>query len=158
MKSKITVLICILVEIISACIICGNINTKKYSSWIETPALVEDIDISGRVFAARSNQTYVSVVFVSYLTVNSKSIIFYNYTTDCKKGEQIIIKYNPENINEAVYIPYEENRVFKVRRNTVLVFFVLIVLTLLIYAIKSSNRKADDIISQLENEYYGERN
>jgi len=80
-------------------------------------------------------------------------LLFVNYKPKLNINDEITVKYNPENINEVVYLPYEGNRVFKTRRNTILVFSGLIVLTTGAFFIRSSNKKIDDIIAEIESEY-----
>ena len=50
------------------------------------------------------------------------------YNVDCKIGDVLTIKYNPDNQNEIIYLPYEKHRMKTEIRNTIRFFDFLFLL------------------------------
>ena len=150
---KTALFITLVIELAICVAICISVNTDKYTLWTESATIVRDIqhpDFPSP--AARANHPSHYYVFINY-SGKSRSLLFVNYKPKLNINDEITVKYNPENINEVVYLPYEGNRVFKTRRNTILVFSGLIVFTTGAFFIRSSNKKIDDIIAEIESEY-----
>ena len=64
-----------------------------------------------------------------YFDIEYKSIRFVNYKERFSEGDIITIKYNPDNQNEIIYLPYEKHRMKTEIRNTI-IFFAFLVLYL----------------------------
>lgn len=153
MKKILLLTVIILAEIISGFAFCMRINTTKYNSWTEANALVKEItDYENSHHAARSKQKKYYTIFIDYSDV-SNLIRFANYYPDFTENDEIIVKYNPDNLKEVVYIPYEEHCVTQKRRNILLVFIGLIGITLLIYWIIANYKHMNNDISKIESEY-----
>ena len=56
-----------------------------------------------------------------------------NYRTKLEKGDIIKIKYNPDNQNEIIYLPYEKHRMKTEIRNTIIFFAFLVLGTYVVY-------------------------
>jgi hypothetical protein len=133
MKNKLTLIVVLLFEIVLCFIFCLSKNTTKYNSWVQTKAVVNGVDYyeKSRVPAKNKDKNYY-VVFIDYANL-SKHIRFADYKPDFKENDEIIVKYNPNNPENVVYIPYEEHCVAIKKRNTILLFLAAIVITLVMF-------------------------
>ena len=137
MRKKVFFLI-ILIEAIICILICLKINNKQYDSWVEIDAYISDVLITGDVSSFRSNKSISVTIMVKYLD-KAEIIRMEDYKYSFDKGDTILIKYNPLNIKEIIYLPYEKNRVLKERIRIVFVFVGIILVSLYIW-----NSKCND--------------
>jgi hypothetical protein len=138
MKHKLILIVVLMFEIVLCFIFCLSKKITKYNSWVQTKAVVNDVDYyeKSRVPAKNKNKNYY-VVFIDYANL-SKHIRFADYKPDFKENDEIIVKYNPNNPENVVYIPYEEHCVAVKKRNTILSFLTAIVITIVMFI---ANRK-----------------
>lgn len=133
MRKKVFFLI-ILIEAIICILICLKINNKQYDSWVETDAVVFDIHVNNGGKGFRSNQSTHTYIWLDYLNKDDKNFIrVVNYRTKLEKGDIIKIKYNPDNQNEIIYLPYEKHRMKTEIRNTIIFFTFLVLGTYVVY-------------------------
>ena len=82
----------------------------------------------------RGNQSDAYYVWVDYFDIEYKSIRFVNYKERFSEGDIITIKYNPDNQNEIIYLPYEKHRMKTEIRNTIIFFAFLVLGTYVVYS------------------------
>ncbi|MDO5151503.1 MAG: hypothetical protein Q4D76_19295 [Oscillospiraceae bacterium] len=153
MKKNILLTVVILSEIVFCFAICMRINMTRYNSWTESNAFVKEIaDYGNAHHTARSKQKKYYTIYIDYLG-ESNLIRFADYYPDFTENDEIIVKCNPDDLKEVVYIPYEEYCVTQKRRNTIIVFAGLIGITLLIHFIRINHKNMDNIISKIESDY-----
>lgn len=149
MKTKIIFRIIVVVYLIICITLCVRVNNKKYDKWIETQARITDVSIAGEKRTFRSNGSTIVDIMVNYLD-NDRLMIFYNYYPHLNEGDVIMIKYNPENQRDIIYLPYEEHCVSVKRRNIIIFFSVIMLFTVVIYLVK----RAEEVDYTEENHYY----
>ncbi len=130
MKKLIVILF---VEVLLCAFFTSRINCNEYRSWVQANAVVKEIDYyeKSRVSARNQDKDYY-VVFIDYADV-SKHIRFADYKPDFKESDEIIVKYNSDDPENVVYIPYEEHCVAAKKRNTILLFSGAIGITLVMF-------------------------
>lgn len=134
MKQRIILILLIILEVVISVLICSRINIDKYDSWLETDAVVFDIHVNNGGKGFRSNQSTHTYIWLDYLNKDDKNFIMVvNYRTKLEKGDIITIKYNPDNQNEIIYLPYEKHRMKTEIRNTIIFFAFLVLGTYVVY-------------------------
>ena len=137
MKRILILVLFLVLELFFCIFLCIKIDDNKYDKWLETDAEVIDIDIIGKQRPVRSNQSPSTYILVRYLGEDKLNFIWLDgYNVDCKIGDVLTIKYNPDSPGDIIYQPYENHCVFVERRNTIIFFSVLIILTLVVYWFK----------------------
>ena len=137
MKRILVLVLFLVLELFFCIFLCIKIDDNKYDKWLETDAEVIDIDIIGKQRPVRSNQSPSTYILVRYLGEDKLNFIWLDgYNVDCKIGDVLTIKYNPDSPGDIIYQPYEDHCVFVERRNTIIFFSVLIILTLVVYWFK----------------------
>ncbi len=137
MKRILILVLFLVLEVFFCIFLCIKIDDNKYDKWLETDAEIVDIDIIGKQRPVRSNQSPSTYILVRYLGEDKLNFIWLDgYNVDCKIGEVLTIKYNPDSPRDIIYQPYEDHCVFVERRNTIIFFSVLIILTLIVYWFK----------------------
>jgi len=117
-----------------------RIDCSKYDSWIDTTASVNAVISSSRKSSVNSSPDY-KTVSISYLDKNAV-LDFKNYYLKTNKGDTIKVKYNPDDHNDVIYLPYEEHCVAVKKRNIIIIFLAAIGITLLMFW---ANRKENAI-------------
>lgn len=128
----------IMIELILCVILCMKSNIHKYEEWTEINGMISHIMITGENQSFRSSEPTVYTVSIDFQNI-SNILRFKNYHFDYKEGDEIIIKYNPDNPKEFIYLPYEKHRVLKERIRIVFVFVGIILISLYIW-----NSKCND--------------
>ena len=137
MKRILVLVLFLVLEVFFCIFLCIKIDDNKYDKWLETDAEIVDIDIIGKQRPVRSNQSPSTYILVRYLGEDKLNFIWLDgYNVDCKIGDVLTIKYNPDSPGDIIYQPYEDHCVFVERRNTIIFFSVLIILTLVVYWFK----------------------
>ncbi|MBE6842622.1 MAG: hypothetical protein E7510_07310 [Ruminococcus sp.] len=137
MKRILILMLFLVLEVFFCIFLCIKIDDNKYDKWLETDAEIVDIDIIGKQRPVRSNQSPSTYILVKYLGEDNLNFIWLDgYNVDCKIGDVLTIKYNPDSPGNIIYQPYEDHCVFVERRNTIIFFSVLIILTLVVYWFK----------------------
>lgn len=137
MKRILILVLFLVLEVFFCIFLCIKIDDNKYDKWLETDAEIVDIDIIGKQRPVRSNQSPSTYILVRYLGEDKLNFIWLDgYNVDCKIGDVLTIKYNPDSPGDIIYQPYEDHCVFVERRNTIIFFSVLIILTLIVYWFK----------------------
>lgn len=137
MKRILILVLFLVLEVFFCIFLCIKIDDNKYDKWLETDAEIVDIDIIGKQRPVRSNQSPSTYILVRYLGEDNLNFIWLDgYNVDCKIGDILTIKYNPDSPRDIIYQPYEHHCVFVERRNTIIFFSVLIILTLIVYWFK----------------------
>ena len=137
MKRILILVLFLVLEVFFCIFLCIKIDDNKYDKWLETDAEIVDIDIIGKQRPVRSNQSPSTYILVRYLGEDKLNFIWLDgYNVDCKIGDVLTIKYNSDSPRDIIYQPYEDHCVFVERRNTIIFFSVLIILTLVVYWFK----------------------
>lgn len=134
MKQRIILVLLIILELVISVLICSRINIDKYDSWLETDAIVAKTNLFNAKNGFRGNQSDAYYVWVDYFDIEYKSIRFVNYKERFSEGDIITIKYNPDNQNEIIYLPYEKHRMKTEIRNTIIFFAFLVLGTYVVYS------------------------
>lgn len=108
-----------------------RIDCSKYDSWTATTASVNAVISSSRKSSVNSSPDY-KTVSISYLD-NNAVLDFKNYYLKINKGDTIKVKYNPDDCNDVIYLPYEEHCVAIKKRNIIIIFLVAIGITLVMF-------------------------
>lgn len=124
-------IILLLVEVVLCVLFTSRINCNEYYSWIDTTACVNIVSNSARKSSVNSSPDY-KTVSISYLD-NNAVLDFKNYYPKINKGDTINVKYNPDDHNDVIYLPYEEHCVAVKKRNTILLFSGAIGVTLVMF-------------------------
>lgn len=91
-------------------------------------------------------------MWVKYLDYSdARFILLRNYGGDWHKDDVLKIKYNPEYPEEIVYPQYIDYCVYVKRRNIIIAFIVLIVVTLSLFILK---RHKDKMSNEYEPGYW----
>ena len=152
MKRILVLVLFLVLELFFCIFLCIKIDDNKYDKWLETDAEVIDIDIIGKQRPVRSNQSPSTYILVRYLGEDKLNFIWLDgYNVDCKIGDVLTIKYNPDSPGDIIYQPYEDHCVFVERRNTIIFFSVLIILTLVVYLFKRDEYK---LMNDYEPQYW----
>ena len=133
---KTALFITLVIELAICIAICISVNTDKYTSWKVTTASVNLVTSSSRKSSVNGSPDY-KTVSISYLD-NNAVLDFKNYYPKIKKGDTINVKYNPDDRNDVIYLPYEEHRVAVKKKNTILLSLAAIVITIVMFI---ANRK-----------------
>ena len=152
MKRILVLVLFLVLEVFFCIFLCIKIDDNKYDKWLETDAEIVDIDIIGKQRPVRSNQSPSTYILVRYLGEDKLNFIWLDgYNVDCKIGDVLTIKYNPDSPGDIIYQPYEDHCVFVERRNTIIFFSVLIILTLVVYLFKRDEYK---MMNEYEPQYW----
>lgn len=131
MKCRIMCILVAGVEIIMCLIICLTDNIHRYDSWTEVQATISYISFSSHYSPGRSSSGTDCSIIVDY---NEKKahMALSDYSPDLNENDVVLIKFNPDNESDIVYIPYEKHRILLKRIKTSVMFMLLIVLSLFI--------------------------
>lgn len=130
---KIFILILAMTIEVGLCIfICLSFNDNIYDMWIEEKATIAQIYSTRASGGAVNNQSSHTNMVVKYMD-KTKTIRLKNYDLDKNENDIITIKYNPENQNDIVFLPYEKYLISRKRRVTIIISIVLASLTLWLY-------------------------
>ncbi|MBR3025248.1 MAG: hypothetical protein IKN85_04610 [Oscillospiraceae bacterium] len=134
------------VEVALCIFFTSRINCAEYDSWTDITASVNLVTSISRKSSVNGSQDY-KTVSISYLD-NNAVLDFKNYYPKIKKGDTINVKYNPDDRNDVIYLPYEEHCVAVKKKNTILLFLAAIVITIVMFIanIKNQNRNVPDDI------------
>ena len=128
MKRILVLVLFLVLEVFFCIFLCIKIDDDKYDKWLETDAEIVDIDIIGKQRPVRSNQSPSTYILVRYLGEDKLNFIWLDgYNVDCKIGDVLTIKYNPDSPGDIIYQPYEDHCVFVERRNTIIFFLCVLI-------------------------------
>ena len=152
MKRILVLVLFLVLELFFCIFLCIKIDDDKYDKWLETDAEIVDIDIHNKKMSFRSTESTSIYIWVKHSGRDNANFIWLKgYHVDCQIGDVLTIKYNPDSPGDIIYQPYEDHCVFVERRNTIIFFSVLIILTLVVYLFKRDEYK---MMNEYEPQYW----
>lgn len=111
-----------------------NFRNNRYDSWIEKEVMISSVSSVPKVRGIRNNQNNGSIVIFNDLDNNDYWVMdFTDYTPDIAEKSIDIIRCNPNNIHDAVYLDYENFKTKGKIKITILVFIVIVFITVCFY-------------------------